>query len=109
MTLVNFTITPASLQSQARRIILTGEKPDVEEKRIDLLKLQGEQNVKMRELEDQMLSTISAVEGSILDDDRVVTGMEVLMKEGETIVEQIAKSSEVMAEVQQTILKFESL
>lgn len=109
VTLVNFTVTPASLQSQARSLILTAEKPEVEEKRIGLLKLQGEQNVKMRELEDQMLSTISAVEGSILDDDRVVSGMEVLMKEGALVVDQIAKSSEIMAEVHQTISKFEGL
>lgn len=109
VTLVNFTVTPASLQSQARSLILTAEKPEVEEKRISLIKLQGEQNVKMRELEDQMLSTISAVEGSILDDDRVVAGMEVLMKEGAHVVEQIASSSEIMAEVHQTISKFEGL
>ena len=58
--------------------IMQEEKPEVEERRRNILKLQGEQNVKLRELENQMLNTISAVEGSILEDDRVVTGMETL-------------------------------
>lgn len=85
------------------------EKPEVEKRRRDLLKLQGEQNVKLRELEEKMLNTISAVEGSILDDDRVVTGMETLMKEGAQVEEQIAKSADVMKEVQQAISTFEPL
>eukprot|EP00586_Coscinodiscus_wailesii_P014222 CAMPEP_0172510176 /NCGR_PEP_ID=MMETSP1066-20121228/226876_1 /TAXON_ID=671091 /ORGANISM="Coscinodiscus wailesii, Strain CCMP2513" /LENGTH=4214 /DNA_ID=CAMNT_0013289037 /DNA_START=123 /DNA_END=12767 /DNA_ORIENTATION=+ len=109
VTLVNFTVTPASLQSQSMSLILKSEKPEIEEQRINLLKLQGEQNVKLRELEEQMLSTISAVEGSILDDDRVVAGMETLMKEGAHVEEQISKSANIMVEVQHAISKFEPL
>ena len=109
VTLVNFTITPASLRSQSMSRIMQEEKPEVEKRRRDLLKLQGEQNVKLRELEEKMLNTISAVEGSILDDDRVVTGMETLMTEGVQVEEQIAKSADVMKEVQQAISTFEPL
>ena len=109
VTLVNFTVTPASLQRQSLSRIVKSEKPELETQRASLLKLQGEQNVKLRELEDQMLSKISAVEGSILDDDRVVDGMEVLMKEGSQVEEQISKSAEVMKQVQVAVGKFEPL
>jgi len=109
VTLVNFTVTPASLQSQSMSRIMQEEKPQVEARRKDILKLQGEQNVKLRELEEKMLNMISAVEGSILDDDRVVTGMETLMKEGAQVEEQIAESADVMKEVQRAISAFEPL
>lgn len=109
VTLVNFTVTPASLQSQSLSLILRREKPEIERQRIEVLKLQGEQNVKLRSLEDQMLVKISAVEGSILDDDRVVEGMELLMKEGAQVEDQMAKSAVVMAEVEAAISKFNSL
>ncbi len=85
------------------------EKPEIEKQRNDILKLQGEQNVKLRGLEEQMLREISSVKGSILDDDRVVEGMERLMKEGAQVEEQIAKSAEVMAEVEEAIRTFEPL
>ena len=98
VTLVNFTVTPASLQSQSLSLILQKEKPDIEHQRVELLKLQGEQNVQLRNLEDQMLSKISAVEGSILDDEKVVEGMEILMKEGAIVEQQIEKSATIMAE-----------
>ncbi len=109
VTLVNFTVTPASLHSQSLSLILETEKPEIEEQRVNVLKLQGEQQVKLRQLEDQMLSTISAVEGSILDDDRVVDGMEKLMTEGAQIETQMTNSSKVMKQVDNAISKFEPL
>ena len=105
--MLKHSVTPAGLQSQSLSRILECEKPEIEKQRNDILKLQGEQNVKLRSLEEQMLREISAVEGSILDDDRVVEGMERLMTEGAQVEEQIAKSDEVMAEVEQAISKFE--
>eukprot|EP00979_Chaetoceros_neogracilis_P014654 scaffold4802_cov267-Chaetoceros_neogracile.AAC.39 len=109
VTLINFTVTPASLQSQSLSLILKMDKPEIEEQRINLLKLQGEQQIKLRELEEQMLSKISAVEGNILDDDRVVDGMEYLMKEGGQVEEQIANSATIMKKVQQAIGQYEPL
>lgn len=44
-----------------------------------------------------MLAKISACEGSILEDNQLIAGMEVLMKEGQLVEEQMAQSDEVMA------------
>jgi dynein heavy chain 1 len=109
VTLLNFTVTPDSLQSQSLSKVLKAEKPEIEEQRVAVLKLQGEQNVKLRELEEKMLAKISAVEGNILDDDQVVDGMQLLMKEGAQVEEQIAKSTVVMEEVEQAISQFKPL
>jgi len=109
VTLINFTVTPASLHSQSLSLVLKTDKPEIEEQRINLLKLQGEQQVRLRELEEQMLSKISAVEGNILDDDRVVDGMEFLMTEGGQIEEQMANSENIMKQVKHAISRFEPL
>lgn len=45
VTFVNFTVTRSSLQSQCLNEVLKAERPDVDEKRSDLLKLQGEADV----------------------------------------------------------------
>jgi len=109
VTLVNFTVTPSSLHSQSMSLILREEKPEVEEQRINVLKVQGEQLVKLKELEEQMLSKISAVEGNILDDDAVVEGMEFLTKEGEQVEKQIESTADVMKKVNIAMNKFEPL
>ena len=41
VTFVNFTVTRSSLQSQCLNQVLKAERPDVDKKRSDLLKLQG--------------------------------------------------------------------
>lgn len=109
VTLVNFSITPASLHSQSMSLILKTDKPEVEEQRINIMKVRGEQLVKLRGLEEQMLSKISAVEGNILDDDRVVEGMEFLMTEGAQVEQQIAKSVDVMKQIERAMGNFEPL
>jgi dynein heavy chain 1 len=107
VTLVNFTVTPDSLESQSLSVVVKSMKPEIEAQRASILKLQGEQNVKLRELEDQMLSKISACEGSILDDDAVVEGMEMLMTEGAQVEQQIASSDQVMKQVHEAVSRFE--
>lgn len=62
VTMVNFTVTPASLESQALSAILKAERPDVDRRRTELLRLQAEQSVKLRELEEMLLNKISAVQ-----------------------------------------------
>ena len=42
VTFVNFTVTRGSLQSQCLNQVLKAERPDVDAKRSDLLKLQGQ-------------------------------------------------------------------
>jgi dynein heavy chain 1, cytosolic len=62
-------------------IYLKNETPDTEEKRIKLMKLQGEYIVRLRELEDSLLDSLSNVSGSILDNETVIGTLETLKKE----------------------------
>lgn len=43
-------------------MILRSERPDVERRRSEVLRLQGEQNVKLRELEEGLLNQLSATQ-----------------------------------------------
>ncbi len=70
MTFVNFTVTRGSLQTQCLNQVLKAERPDVDKKRSDLLKLQGEFLLRLRHLEQSLLQALNEVKGRILDDDR---------------------------------------
>ena len=59
ITLINFTVTPASLDVQTLSAILKSQRPDVDQRRSLLIKLQQEQSVKLRDLEEQLLNKIS--------------------------------------------------
>lgn len=102
VTFVNFTITMSSLQSQCLNIYLKHERPDVDQKRTDLLKLQGEYKVRLRELEDSLLNALNEVRGNILDNDSVISTLETLKREAEVVAREVAQTDKVMQEIEQT-------
>uniref|UniRef100_A0A0G4FLJ2 Dynein heavy chain, cytoplasmic n=1 Tax=Chromera velia CCMP2878 TaxID=1169474 RepID=A0A0G4FLJ2_9ALVE len=100
VTFVNFTVTPSSLQNQCMNLVLKSERPDVDKKRSDMLKLQGEFRVKLRELEDGLLQALSNVQGNILDDESVISSMENLKKQAEQVQREAAQTDTVMEEIE---------
>ena len=109
VTLVNFTVTPASLESQALSAILKAERPDVDSRRTELLRLQGAQSVKLRDLEEALLNKISAVQGAILDDDTVIITLETIQAEAADLNKEVAKTLEVIEEVRAISSSYEPL
>ncbi|CEM16453.1 unnamed protein product [Vitrella brassicaformis CCMP3155] len=102
VTFVNFTVTPSSLQNQCMNLVLKSERPDVDKKRSDMLKLQGEFRVKIRELEDSLLMALSNVKGNILDDDSVIATLETLKKQAAQVAQEAARTDAVMDEIDLT-------
>ena len=100
VTFVNFTVTPASLQNQCLMIFLKHERPDVEAKRLNLLKLQGEFIVRLRELEDDLLNKLSNIKGNILENEEMIKTLETLKNEAKKVMEDMSKSDQVLKEVE---------
>uniref|UniRef100_A0AC35TT30 DHC_N1 domain-containing protein n=1 Tax=Rhabditophanes sp. KR3021 TaxID=114890 RepID=A0AC35TT30_9BILA len=100
VTFVNFTITRASLEMQCLNQVLRSERPDIDEKRNDLLKLQGEFAVRLRQLEKALLSALNESKGKILDDNSVIATLEKLKKEAQEVARKSAETDQVMAEVE---------
>ncbi|CAF1543103.1 unnamed protein product, partial [Didymodactylos carnosus] len=100
VTFVNFTVTRASLQSQCLSQVLKQERPDVDEKRRDLLKLQGEFQQRLRHLEKDLLESLNNVKGRILDDDTIITRLETLKKEAADVTKKVQDTNQVMKEIE---------
>lgn len=109
VTFVNFTVTPSSLESQGLSILLKSEQPEAEEKRNNLLKLQGEYQAKLRELEDSLLHQINNVQGNILDDDRVINALESMKAEAAQISQQVTETATTMAIVEKATSRYRPL
>lgn len=81
---------------------MKAERPDVDEKRSDLLKLQGEFQVRLRQLEKSLLQALNDVKGRILDDDSIITHLETLKKEAGEVARKMEETDVIMAEVETT-------
>ncbi|KAJ5558498.1 hypothetical protein N7461_002470 [Penicillium sp. DV-2018c] len=99
-TFVNFTVTQSSLQTQSLNDVLKFERPDVDERRNNLVKMQGEFKVHLRQLEKRLLQALNESRGNILDDDNVIETLETLKKEAADISLKMDQTEGVMLEVE---------
>jgi dynein heavy chain 1 len=105
-TFVNFTVTQSSLQTQSLNDVLKFERPDVDERRNNLVKMQGEFKVHLRQLEKRLLQALNESRGNILDDDNVIETLETLKKEAAEISKKMEETEGVMAEVDSVTQKY---
>ncbi|MCJ1316193.1 hypothetical protein MMC15_001513 [Xylographa vitiligo] len=98
-TFVNFTVTQSSLQTQSLNDVLKSERPDIDERRSNLVKMQGQFNIHLRGLEKRLLQALNESRGNILDDDVVIETLETLKKEAGEISRKMSETEGVMTEV----------
>ena len=108
-TFVNFTVTRSSLQTQSLNEVLKSERPDVDERRSNLVKMQGEFNVHLRALEKRLLQALNESRGNILDDDVVIETLETLKKEAKEISRKMSETEGVMTEVENITLQYNTI
>ena len=108
-TFVNFTVTQSSLQTQSLNQVLKYERSDVDKRRSDLMKLQGEFKVHLRLLEKRLLQALNESRGNILDDDRVIDTLETLKSEAAVVANKMAETDGVMSEVEQITLQYQNI
>lgn len=100
VTFINFTVTSKSLQNTLLDAVLVSERPDVSEKRQELLKLQGEYKVRVWALEKQLLGTISTVTGNILENEDVVNTLQQLQIEGGALLVKSSEATRVLEDIE---------
>ncbi|KAJ3222973.1 Dynein heavy chain 7, axonemal [Clydaea vesicula] len=75
VSLLNFMITPEGLEDQLLGIVVTKERPDLEDEKTQLILQSAENKKRLKEIEDQILMILSSAEGNILENE---TAIEVL-------------------------------
>ncbi|XP_072152186.1 dynein axonemal heavy chain 3 isoform X4 [Bemisia tabaci] len=72
VTLLNFMITTQGLQDQLLSVVVSMERPELEEKKNELI-IEGANNKRMlKEIEDKILGVLSASQGNILEDETAI-------------------------------------
>lgn len=102
VTFVNFTMTVSSLQDQCLSLVLQKEAPSLYQQRNNVLQLQGEYQVRLRDLEEQLLSSLNALRGNILDNDTVMNTLEQLKTEAASISKEMSQSEEIMRSIRES-------
>lgn len=108
VSIVNFTITSGSLETQILDTMLGFFKPDINEKRKHLLGLKGEYHVRLLSLEKRLLESLSDC-GNILENASILEALEKLKSEAHEINEKMVESNVVMTTVDELRVAYEDV
>ncbi|GFS14673.1 dynein heavy chain 3, axonemal [Elysia marginata] len=84
VTLLNFMITPLGLEDQLLGLVAAKEKPDLEEKKNQLILESAHNRRQLKDIEDKILEVLSSSQGNILEDE---TAIEILSSSKELSIE----------------------
>ncbi|XP_064605237.1 dynein axonemal heavy chain 3-like isoform X2 [Liolophura sinensis] len=96
VTLLNFMITPPGLEDQLLGIVAAKEKPDLEEKKNQLI-IEGARNRRqLKEIEDKILEVLSSSQGNILEDETAID----ILSSSKVLSEEISEKQEVASKTE---------
>jgi dynein heavy chain len=104
-TLINFTVTEAGLEDQLLAVVVNHERPDLEEKRVSLLRNMNTMTIELQQCEDGLLTELSNATGDILENVALVENLEATKKKAHEIFKSMGLArvtQQTLAESRQT-------
>jgi dynein heavy chain len=96
-TLVNFTVTTEGLEDQLLNLVVEKERPDLAALNTELVQKQNGFIIKIKELEDHILSKLASAEGDITDDVALIESLESTKKVSDDIEVQSSLARQTQA------------
>ena len=106
VTLLNFMITPEGLTDQLLGIVVSQERPDLEEQKEKLILEGAENKRKLKEVEDEILHILSSSEGNILEDESAIEALKQSKVIGDDIKEKQAVAEETEKNIDEVRQKY---
>ncbi|KAI8900476.1 dynein heavy chain and region D6 of dynein motor-domain-containing protein [Globomyces pollinis-pini] len=101
-TLINFTVTLQGLEDQLLADVVNIERPDLEKTKADLTKQQNEFKIRLLDLENALLSRLSAAEGNFLGDTALVENLEITKVTAIDIEQKVEEAKKTEKKINET-------
>uniref|UniRef100_A0A7S3ZAX1 AAA+ ATPase domain-containing protein n=1 Tax=Lotharella globosa TaxID=91324 RepID=A0A7S3ZAX1_9EUKA len=99
ITLLNFTITPTGLEDQMLNNVVAKEQPELQVKKVNLIKQMAKAKNQLQAIEDQILDLLKNSEGDILADEELIKTLDNSKKTSKEIKEQLKEAVVVEKEI----------
>ncbi|KAJ4456876.1 putative Dynein heavy chain 17; axonemal [Paratrimastix pyriformis] len=100
-TLVNFTVTEEGLEDQLLALVVNREKPELERQKAELILQQNEFKIKLKDLEDALLTNLTTAQGDILSNVALIEQLEKTKLTAQEIKEKVTLAKETEASLNQ--------
>ncbi|CDK26410.1 unnamed protein product [Kuraishia capsulata CBS 1993] len=96
---VNFSFSFASMESQALNMILSAERPDIENQKEESVRVQGEYKVRLQSLEDKLLQSLAESDDRVLENRQLWDLLSSLKTEAGDLSKKIAQTADVVMNI----------
>ncbi|XP_019728452.1 dynein heavy chain 11, axonemal isoform X3 [Hippocampus comes] len=93
-TLINFTVTPVGLEEQLLGQVVSRERPELEDLKMELNRQQNHFKIELQRLEDDLLSRLSTACGNFLGDISLVEQLEITKTTAAHIQDKVVEAQE---------------
>ncbi|MBN3303948.1 DYH3 protein, partial [Amia calva] len=97
--LLNFMITPLGLEDQLLGIVAAKEKPELEEKKNQLIIESAANSKQLKEIEDKILEVLSSSQGNILEDETAIK----VLSSSKVLSQEISKKQQIASVTEKEI------
>lgn len=66
ITVVDFSVTEVGLEEQILAVVVDKEHPELEKQRSDLIRVQNESTIRLKQLEDRLLERLSSSHSQVI-------------------------------------------
>jgi len=84
-TLINFMVTETGLEDQLLAVVVNQERPDLEQKRVALIRQMNTMTIELQQCEDGLLYELSNAKGDILENVALVENLETTKRKAKEI------------------------
>ncbi|KAI9209204.1 dynein heavy chain and region D6 of dynein motor-domain-containing protein, partial [Polychytrium aggregatum] len=106
VTLLNFTLAPSGLEDQLLAMVVASERPDLEEAKNQLTVNNAQMKKELKDIEDKILYLLSSVQGSPVDDERLIDTLAASKVTSEEIQSKVATAEQTEKEIDSTRNKY---
>ncbi|XP_071452948.1 cytoplasmic dynein 2 heavy chain 1 [Hetaerina americana] len=99
ITYVNFTTTEAGLSGQLLNGVLQHEKPELDARRVQLLKEEEQWNIKLERLQENLLQELTGAQGDILQNKELLHSLNETKTSSSAVTQSLSASSNLRAEL----------
>eukprot|EP00767_Chilomastix_cuspidata_P003405 gnl/Chilomastix_cuspidata/3528.p1 GENE.gnl/Chilomastix_cuspidata/3528~~gnl/Chilomastix_cuspidata/3528.p1 ORF type:complete len:4397 (+),score=382.77 gnl/Chilomastix_cuspidata/3528:1904-13192(+) len=99
VSVINFTVTNDGLDDQLLSLVVQKERPDLEEKRTQLIQSMADDQSQLKDLENKILFELSSSKGNVLDNEVLIKTLTESKKTAETITERVKMSQKMEKEI----------
>lgn len=99
LSIINYSVTKSGLEMQLLSIVVNNERPELEQRKTEILNKEESLKMQLSEVEQQLLNELVKSEGDLLNNQKLIDSLEEAKKQSTTISQSLKESASIQQDI----------